>query len=237
MNFETKYRPQTFNDLVFSDGITQKRLLDYANNRRHGNIIFHGPFGTAKSTTARLIQKMRVGALKAGGPWDYHASAIDEGTFEIFPREWTIQKLAGVHHPLTVIDEIDQLKQALQHRFGPLMDRTDWGSFILTTNNLHNVDKGIADRCDVIELPAANQSAWFDRAKFILQTEGINLPDEHIKGLLSTTNGSIRDLMRCLEDAVIRLSKTVPAQGTQPPTPVAPMSVQLIPPIQQGTTP
>ncbi len=53
MTFQQKYTPQSFGDLIFPDSNTRQRLLEFANNKRHGSLIFHGPYGTAKTTTAK----------------------------------------------------------------------------------------------------------------------------------------------------------------------------------------
>ena len=57
MSFIDKYKPASITDTVFNDAATQKRVEQYAKGQRTGNIIFHGPKGTAKSTTARIIGK------------------------------------------------------------------------------------------------------------------------------------------------------------------------------------
>lgn len=63
--FQNKYTPHAFDDLVFTNSNTRKRLLEYANNQRHQSLIFHGPYGTAKTTTANLIAKERMKGLQA----------------------------------------------------------------------------------------------------------------------------------------------------------------------------
>lgn len=50
-----KYEPQTFADLIFENEIARKQLERYANCTATGCILLHGPSGTAKSTTARIV--------------------------------------------------------------------------------------------------------------------------------------------------------------------------------------
>ena len=57
MDFMKKYAPKTLTDLVFVDDATKRRIEHYAMGQRSGNIVLHGPHGTAKSTTARMISE------------------------------------------------------------------------------------------------------------------------------------------------------------------------------------
>jgi DNA polymerase III delta prime subunit len=205
MIFEKKYAPQTFGDLIFPDSKTRQRIWEFANNKRHNSLIFHGPYGTAKTTTARMLEQMRAGDAEYGGTAFYRAYDIEAETFERIGNIQHIQRMAGVEMPMTIVDEIDQVNQRLQYQLRWQLDmHSDTGCFVFTTNKLFNVDPGLVDRCDVIELPAANTEHWLERARWILDQEGAQVSDEKLKALLNTCDGSIRDLMRVLEDAALR---------------------------------
>jgi replication-associated recombination protein RarA len=53
--FGNTYEPTTFDELIFEDDNTRKTLAEYAAGRRAGGILLHGPYGSAKSTVARMI--------------------------------------------------------------------------------------------------------------------------------------------------------------------------------------
>ncbi len=210
MIFEKRYAPQIFGDLIFPDSNTRQRIWEFANNKRHNSLILHGPYGTGKTTTARMLERMRAGDAQYGGTEFYRAHDVKLDTFDRIATVQHIQRLAGVEMPMTIVDEIDQVYDNLQYRLRWELDmRGDTGCFVFTTNKLHNVDDGLIDRCDVIELPAANTEHWFERARCILDQEGARLSDKKLKELLTTCNGSIRDLMRALEDAVLRHPRPV----------------------------
>mgnify|MGYP000211987355 CR=1 FL=1 len=214
MIFERKYAPQNFGDLIFPDSNTRQRVWEFGNNKRHNSLIFHGPYGTAKTTTARMLNDMRTDGLQAGEADFYRASDITGGTLDRISNVQVMQRLAGVTMPVTIVDEIDQVDEKLQYQLRWQLDmRSEQGCFVFTTNKLHRVDPGLVDRCDVIELPAANTDHWFERAKHILQQEGVKMSEAKLRALLSTCDGSIRDLMRSLEDAVLRSPKIAAAGG------------------------
>jgi len=209
MIFERKYAPKNFGDLIFPDSNTRQRIWEFGNNLRHNSLIFHGPYGTAKTTTARMLNTMRTKGLTAGDTDFYRASDITRDSFDRITNVQVMQRLAGVEMPVTIIDEIDQVDGKLQYQLRWQLDmRSEQGCFIFTTNKLFNVDPGLVDRCDVIELPAANTEHWFQRAKHILQQEGVQMSDKKLKDLLNTCDGSIRDLLRALEDAALRYPRS-----------------------------
>lgn len=206
--FQNKYTPHAFDDLVFTNSNTRKRLLEYANNQRHQSLIFHGPYGTAKTTTANLIAKERMKGLQALDVDFLRAFEVESETFDRIYNTWTLQRISGVGVPVTIIDEIDHVPNSIQYRLRWDLDRlAEQGGYIFTTNNVHAIDKGIVDRCDVVEFPAANTEQWLDRARDILRQEGVEMPDQKLRELLSTCDGSIRDLMRALEDVVLRFPR------------------------------
>lgn len=208
MVFQKKHAPTSFGDLIFPDLNTRQRLRDFADNKRHGSILFHGPYGTAKSTTAKVLIEERTRGLAYGGIDFHKASDVNVDTLRSIQKQRMLEQLCGVQLPVSVIDEVDKVPDNLQYAFRWDLDmHADQGCFIFTTNNLHKVDPGIVDRCDIIELPAANTEHWFDRARDILEQEGVSMSDAKLKALLETCDGSIRDLVRSLEDAVLKAQR------------------------------
>ena len=201
MTFMDKHAPQGMDDLIFVDEATKQRVEQYAQSQRSGNIVLKGPKGTAKSTTARII-----GETVAGDDWlvpVYQAADMDEVTIDRLPTDWNWGRLNGVSTPYAVIEVVDQLSPKLQRKLRATLDRYTHGKVIMTTNNDHAVDAPLLDRCDVMEMPAANTDQWLDRARDILSQEGVSMTDAQLRKLLKTCNGSIRDLMRALEDCVL----------------------------------
>ena len=49
----------------------------------------------------------------------------------------------------------------------------------------------------------ANTDVWFDAAATILDAEGVDFTDDQLDALLASGTGSIRDMMRGLEDFVL----------------------------------
>ncbi len=204
MNFWKKYQPCSLDELLFANENIRRRLMQYAEGRRAGNIILHGEVGTAKSTTARLIVEARIRAA-SGNIWAsiFHASALEQKDIHIIKNDWNWQRLCGVEPPYVVIEEVNQLSQKLQQCLRSVLDENSYGHVILTTNHLHAVDVPLVDRCDEIELTAPQPQDWLPVAKRIVQKEGVSFNSHIIAGMLRTTNGSARDILSTLEDYVI----------------------------------
>lgn len=204
MNFMKKYAPTALSDLVFVDEDSKRRMEQYALGKRSGNIVLHGPKGTAKSTTARMIAESKLKAVDSEYPYPvYHAQDITQSTFDIIDRDYSWQHREGVKDPYVVIEEADQMSKNLQQKLRAMLDEIDYGYVILTTNHIHNLDVPLVDRCDDVEMPMANTSAWYPTAGNILTAEGVKFTQKQLEAILAAGNGSIRDMMRGLEDFVL----------------------------------
>lgn len=204
-SFAQRHMPTSLDDLVFSSQDMCDRLTQYASGQRHNHLLLHGPYGTAKSTTARLIAEQSMGKSPLSSDDEFHASCIVGKEITAIEKRWasSYYEMIGIDHPIVIIDEIDQVDRKHQQQLRSVIDSpiTD-GMFIFTTNNLHNVDRGLADRCDVVEMPAIDPTLWTQRAKAILSAEDVQIADADLAAILSTCGSSVRDLMRALEDTV-----------------------------------
>ena len=89
MTFMKKYAPTTLDDLVFVDDDAKTRVEQYASGKRNGNIVLHGPKGTAKSTTARIIAETKISAADCDFPYStHHGSKMGSFEFRVGYRAW-----------------------------------------------------------------------------------------------------------------------------------------------------
>ena len=194
--------PTSVDELVFHNAATEKRVRQYANVKRKGNILLHGPKGTGKSTTAKVI------AAETGknGTFQYPVRVYNGATFDDqilrqIERDWDFLRNADAAY--VVIDEVDRLSATQQARLRAFLDQARGGNVIMTTNNLHNIDAPLADRCDVIEFPAIDAAQWRTRMEQWLREQGVIAAEEQIRGVIDTNNGSIRDLIQGVEDMIL----------------------------------
>ncbi|OYY58084.1 MAG: hypothetical protein B7Y55_03285 [Polynucleobacter sp. 35-46-207] len=77
--------------------------------------------------------------------------------------------------------------------------------FIFTTNYIDQVDIALRDRSNCLAVPPVTAKDWLSRAQWILQQEGIALPDDQLLKVLTTqlqVSSSNRKLLERLEDFV-----------------------------------
>jgi hypothetical protein len=76
---------------------------------------------------------------------------------------------------------------------------TDRGIFILTTNNISELDKGLKDRCVLVEMNAAPVSEYLPLAKSLIGEMGVVMSDIDLLPTISAANGSLRNLIHNVE--------------------------------------
>ena len=203
--FNHKYQPTRFQDLIFQNDVVRKRLEGFASGARGDNILLWGPFGTGKSLTASLIAKESRNAQQAmfNVPIDIvHCSQLTSVTPERFDlgvveRGW---RMSGQKFPYAIMEEFDILSQAHSDVVRDIMDRNlGRAGFILTTNHIHRIDGAIQSRCEVIEMPSLSPEAMLPTCQSILKSEGVTLSDESLLGLIDSSSGDWRRLLRILE--------------------------------------
>ena len=71
--------------------------------------------------------------------------------------------------------------------------------FILTTNNISELDKGLKDRCVLIEMNAGAPEEYLPLAKKLVEGCNVVLNDEDILAGITLANGSMRNLFHSIE--------------------------------------
>ena len=101
-------------------------------------------------------------------------------------------------------------------------DLGDMLMVIITTNEPTNIHKSVRDRCDVISLPAVTAKSFLPRAQYILQAEGLILPDHQVEFHLAKWEqfGSLRKYLRCLDELLFLNSSGLPIPSA--PQPIKP---------------
>jgi len=194
-------KPQILSDLVFNDTMTEKRVHQYATCRRAGNIIFYGPKGTGKSTTAQMIvQSVFSLHQNPNAVPIYHAKEIGDKQMNAIDNEWNFQMSWGIKFPYVIIDEIEQLSPERRRQLRAKMDGTDYGKLIFTTNKIYALDEPFLDRCDDIEMAPIDITQWRPKVFDWLKENGIQAENELVERMLATNTGTIRDLRRIIED-------------------------------------
>ena len=218
------HEPKAIDDIIFGSSESQLRIEDIVSGAEEvpscgkSAILLYGVFGTGKTTLAKMLPySMEYGKTKEELMWPEEFIACQQGhngpqvmakIDEIITK--TSFNVSGLHY--IILDEVDNLTKQAQQSLKSALNTTR-GVFILTTNNLSQLDKGLLDRCVLIEMNAAHPNAYLDIAKSITGTAGIFLSDGELLPVIHAANGSFRNLFH-------NVSRLARRKGQQPPVDV-----------------
>lgn len=201
-DFEMKYAPKTVDDIVFKSANEQKQIMDIVNGKvpfptSKRGILLYGAWGTGKSALARLLPDA-IEMNKTGNSSNYHYHRIGSGNdgvkvVKAIEQQATFMPLGSSYHYF-VLDEVDLLKDEVMDSFKQAMNLPQ-SIFILTTNNLSAIDKGVLSRCVRVEFNAAPADAWLPKIKQILADYRVTRSDDELLKAIDLCNGDAREIL------------------------------------------
>jgi len=217
-----KYRPQTFEQVVGQEVITRTLKNALKMNRVPHALLFTGPRGVGKTTMARLLAK----ALNCEkGPTDQPCGecppcrGITQGT------NMDVLEIDGASN--TGVDDVRQLRESVQYRpsqsrykvyiidevhmlsrgaFNALLktleEPPEHCFFIFATTEPHKVPQTIQSRCQRFDFRRIPPQIIAKKLQEIAQQEGIIISDSGLRLLARQAEGSLRDAISLLDQAV-----------------------------------
>jgi len=199
------HEPQTIDDIIFGNNESKLRIEDIVSgtaplpHRGKSAILLYGVFGTGKTTLAKMLPNhIEYGKTKEELVWDPTFIACQQGfngpqIMTKIDAVLTLMSLnvSGMHY--FIIDEVDNLTKLAQQSLKTALNTT-LGVFILTTNNVSQLDKGLLDRCILVEMNAAKPDAYLGIAKSITDEAGVAFSNDELLPTIQAANGSFRNL-------------------------------------------
>ena len=212
-DFMNHHTPHCFADLVFASEKVHDQLRSYAEGDNWGHVLLHGPYGTGKSSTARLIVEARQRACGIQMPYVEPMQADDiKNNISVIASSasmlYTIY--SADKEPFVIVEEMDQLNTAQQYKLRAVLDNMIVGRVIFTTNFPDRIDGALRDRCRVLQLLPPSAAQWLARAQKILAAEQVRLSDAAVLAVLEPQS-SVRDWLRELWTLVRRVRKLTAA--------------------------
>lgn len=217
-----KYRPQSFDDILNQDHIKTTLRNAIAQNRIAHGYIFSGQRGTGKTTTARIValclncekgptdKPCGVCAscleIASGGAVDVIEidAASNRGINEMRElRENVRYQPARDRYKIFIIDEAHQItNEAFNALLKTIEEPPEWAVFILCTTETHKIPATIASRCQHFSFRSVDFHDLIDRMRNICTSEGVEADDETLAVLAQAGEGSVRDSLSALDQAI-----------------------------------
>ena len=222
-----KYRPHFLDDIVNQKGII-KRLKQFVKDVSMPHLIFAGPAGTGKTTSALAMVRELYGRKMAPNSTYLELNASDARGIDVI-RTY-IKDFAKAKPPIDIpfkmliLDEADNMTSAAQQALRRTMERyTKNCRMILICNYSNKIIPPIQSRCVVFRFSSLNDEDIGARLKSIAQQEGLSLSTGGINALVSVSRGDARRAINYLqscgtiskkinEDIVFRVAGEVPSE-------------------------
>jgi DNA polymerase III subunit gamma/tau len=217
-----KYRPQIFADVVNQEHVKTTLENAIAKNRIAHGYIFSGQRGTGKTTVARILARCLncvqgptnrpCGAcascleIAAGGAPDVIEidAASNRGINEMRElRENVRYRPVRDRFKVFIIDEAHQItNEAFNALLKTIEEPPSWVVFVLCTTEAHKIPATIASRCQHFSFRSVDFEDLVARMSWICGQEGIEADAEALAVLAQAGEGSVRDSLSALDQAI-----------------------------------
>ena len=229
--FARKYRPQTFGELVNQEHVKTTLANAIAQNRIAHGYIFSGQRGTGKTTVARIVARCLncvngptagpcgqcSGCREIAGGNAVDVIEIDaasnRGINEMRElRENVRYRPARDRYKIFIIDEAHQItSEAFNALLKTLEEPPEWVVFILCTTEAHKIPATIASRCQHFSFRSVDFEELIERLRWICELEKIEADGEVLAVLAQAGEGSVRDSLSALDQAIACCGSTLSA--------------------------
>jgi len=219
-----KYRPSTFSEVVGQEHILKALENSIQHNKLHQAYIFSGTRGVGKTTIARVFakclncQKTDIPMLepcnectacmeiKDGRHIEFLEvdAASRTGVDDMRELLESVQyKPANARYKIYLIDEVHMLsKSSFNALLKTLEEPPPHVMFLMATTEAEKVPKTVLSRCLQLNLKVIPETQIREHIQSLLDLENINYDDESLNLIANSAQGSIRDGLTLLDQAI-----------------------------------
>jgi replication factor C small subunit len=197
-----KYRPQRLEDVVGHETITE-RIQQYVAGDDLPNLLFAGPAGVGKTTTAVAIAKEIY-----GDDWREHfleLNASDQRGIDVVRgriKDFARSSFGGHDFRIIFLDEADALTDDAQSALRRTMEQFSNNTrFILSCNYSSRIIDPIQSRCAVFRFPPLSDSAIREQIEIVAREEGIEVEESGYEAIAYAADGDMRRAINALQAA------------------------------------
>lgn len=216
-----KYRPQTFNDVIGQQAITNTLLNAIETNHLASALLFTGPRGVGKTTCARIL------ARKINQPG--YDDPNEDFTFNVFELDAAsnnsvddIRSLIDQvrippqtgQYKVYIIDEVHMLSSAAFNAFlKTLEEPPKHAIFILATTEKHKIIPTILSRCQIFDFKRITVKDAKNHLAEVAKSQDITFEDDALHIIAQKADGAMRDALSIFDRVVSFSGKNLTRQA------------------------
>ncbi len=231
-----KYRPDTFSRLIGQEALVRTLTNAIQTGRLAHAFILTGIRGVGKTTAARIIARALncIGPDGAGGPTptpcgecehcraiaeDRHVDVLEMDAASRTGVEDIRELIDGVRYRPTsarfkvyIIDEVHMLsRSSFNALLKTLEEPPEHVKFIFATTEIRKVPVTVLSRCQRFDLRRVEAEVLAEHFKSIAGLEGAAITDAALAMIAAAADGSVRDGLSLLDQAITDVSGEVDA--------------------------
>ncbi len=206
-----KYRPQTFEDVVGQQAITNTLENAIKNNHLAQALLFTGPRGVGKTTCARILaKKINQNASEQHTDEDFAfnifeldaASNNSVDDIRNLNEQVRIPPQVG-KYKVYIIDEVHMLSSSAFNAFLKTLEEPPAHViFILATTEKHKIIPTILSRCQIFDFKRITVFDVKEYLKKIAEKEQVNAEDDALHIIAQKADGAMRDALSIFDRVV-----------------------------------
>jgi DNA polymerase-3 subunit gamma/tau len=217
-----RYRPQTFAEIRGQQHVVSALRNAVAKDEVGHAYMFHGPRGTGKTTSARVLAKAlnctnrgddsepcgeceSCVAIEEGRSFDLHEldAASNNGVEDMRDLLAKVNLGTPGNVKVYILDEVHMLTRGAENALlKTLEEPPDHVIWVLATTEPHKVVQTIRSRCQVFELTLLGAEEMAEHVRWVIADAALDVDDSVVDHVVSAGGGSVRDTLSALDRVV-----------------------------------